>query len=149
MRFVDTNILLYAISRDRAERDKSARANEIIDAGDIALSVQVLQEFYVQSTRATRSDAITHDQAAGLIESWGRFPVQVTTVDLMRAAMATRHRFGISYWDAAVVEAGRALGCAVILSEDLDSATDFDGVRIEDPFDVGETTTVRSRPTAG
>ena len=134
MRFVDTNILLYAISRDPAESSKAVRANEILVAGDIGLSVQVLQEFYVQSTRASRTDAITHDQAAGLIEAWSRFPVQVTSVGVMRAALATRVRFGISYWDAAILEAGRALGCSVVLSEDLDDATDYDGIRVEDPF---------------
>jgi predicted nucleic acid-binding protein len=149
VRFVDTNVLLYAISRDRAEHRKSARANEIVDGGDIGLSVQVLQEFYVQSTRATRSDAITHEQAAGLMESWARFPVQVTTAEVMRAALATRHRFGISYWDAAIIEAGRALGCTVVLSEDLDTATDYDGVRVEDPFAAEQTTTARSRRRAG
>jgi predicted nucleic acid-binding protein len=134
VRFVDTNILLYAISADPMERAKASRANEILDAGDIGLSVQVLQEFYVQSTRASRADAILHDQAAGLIESWRRFPVQAMTVDVMRAALVTRQRFGISYWDAAILEAGRALGCTVVLSEDLDSTTDYDGIRVEDPF---------------
>jgi predicted nucleic acid-binding protein len=134
VRFVDTNVLLYAISRDRAERNKAVRAREIIDAGDIGLSVQVLQEFYVQSTRASRSDAITHGQAAGLVESWCRFPVQVTSVEVMRAALATHLRFGISYWDAAILEAARELGCSVVLSEDLDDATDYDGIRVEDPF---------------
>lgn len=134
VRFVDTNVLLYAISRDPAEHDKAIRANRILDAGDIGLSVQVLQEFYVQSTRASRADAITHDQAAGLVEAWCRFPVQVTSVEVMRAALATRARFGISYWDAAILEAGRALGCSVVLSEDLDDATDYDGIRVEDPF---------------
>ncbi len=134
MRFVDTNVLLYAISRDQVERHKAVRANEILDAGDVGLSVQVLQEFYVQATRASRPDAITHDQAAGLIESWRRFPVLAMTVEVMRAALATRQRFGISYWDASILEAGRALGCAVVLSEDLDDATDYDGIRVEDPF---------------
>jgi predicted nucleic acid-binding protein len=134
VRFVDTNVLLYSISRDPAERSKSARANEILDAGDIALSVQVLQEFYVQATRASREDAITHDQAAGLVEAWSRFPVQVTSVELMHAALATRIRLGISYWDAAIIEAARAVGCSVVLSEDLDDATDYLGIRVEDPF---------------
>jgi predicted nucleic acid-binding protein len=134
VRFVDTNVLLYAISRDPAEHGKAARANEILAAGDIGLSVQVLQEFYVQSTRASRTDAISHGQAAGLVEAWCRFPVQVMSVEVMRAALATRSRFGISYWDAAIIEAGRALGCSVVLSEDLDDATDYDGIRVEDPF---------------
>ena len=134
MRFVDTNILLYAISRDPAEERKAVIANEIIDDGDIGLSVHVLQEFYVQSTRASRADAITHDQAAGLAEAWCRFPVQVVSVEVMRAALATRARFGISYWDAAILEAARASGCSVVLSEDLDDTTDYDGIHVEDPF---------------
>ena len=134
VRFVDTNVLLYSISREPAERSKAVRANEILASRDIGLSVQVLQEFYVQSTRASRGDAITNDQAAGLVEAWCRFPVQVTTVDVMRAALATRSRFGISYWDAAILEAARALGCSVLLSEDLDDGTDYAGIRVEDPF---------------
>ena len=134
MRFVDTNVLLYAISRDRDESAKALRANEILDAGDLGLSVQVLQEFYVQATRSSRPDAISHEQAVGLIESWRRFPVMDTTVAIMDSAFATKQRFGISYWDAAVIEAARALGCSVVLSEDLDPGTDFDGIRVENPF---------------
>ncbi len=134
VRFADTNVLLYAISRDPDEAGKARRANEILVAGDLGLSVQVLQEFYVQATRASRQDAITHEQAVGLIEAWRRFPVQETTVDVMAAALETRRRFGISCWDAAVIEASRALGCSVVLSEDLDAGTDFDGVRVENPF---------------
>ncbi len=134
MRFVDTNVLLYAISRDPAERSKAVRANEILAAGGIGLSVQVLQEFYVQATRVSRPDAITHEQATGLVGSWCRFPVQITTVAVMRAALATGLRFGISYWDAAILEAGRALGCSLVLSEDLDDVTDYDGISVENPF---------------
>jgi predicted nucleic acid-binding protein len=134
VRFADTNVLLYAISRDPDEAGKARRANQILAAGDVGLSVQVLQEFYVQATRASRPDAITHQQAAGLIEAWRRFPVQETTVDVMAAALETRRRFGISYGDAAIIEASRALGCPVVLSEDLGAGTDFDGVRVENPF---------------
>jgi predicted nucleic acid-binding protein len=134
VRFVDTNVLLYAISRDPGEAAKARTANDILEAGDVALSVQVLQEFYVQATRASRPDAITHEQAVGLIDAWRRFPVGETTVRLMVAALATHHRFGISYWDAAILEAGRALGCSSIVSEDLDPGTDYDGVRVENPF---------------
>lgn len=134
MRFVDTNVLLYAISTDPAERQKARIANEILDAGGIGLSVQVLQEFYVQATWASRPDAIAHEQAAGLIASWRRFPVQEITVEVMTAALETRRRFGLSYWDAAVIEAGRALGCTIILSEDLSPETDYEGIRVRNPF---------------
>ena len=60
MRFVDTNILLYAISRDPAERDKAKHASDILAQRELALSVQVLQEFYVQATRPTRPDPLPH-----------------------------------------------------------------------------------------
>lgn len=137
MRFADTNVLLYAISRDPGEAAKARQANEILAARDIGLSVQVLQEFYIQATRLSRPDPLSHEQAVGLIEAWRRFPVQETTTDVMVAALATRRRFGISYWDAAIIEACRSLGGAVVLSEDLDTGTDYDGVRVENPFRAG------------
>lgn len=134
MRFVDTNILLYAISRDEAEQEKAQRANEILAGRDLVLSVQVLQEFYVQATRESRPDPLEHEQAARLVESFLRFPAQETTTAVVLAALATRERFGISYWDAAILEACRAIGCDVVLSEDLDDGTDYAGVRVENPF---------------
>jgi predicted nucleic acid-binding protein len=134
VRFVDTNVLLYAISRDPGEQAKAERANAILNEGDVALSVQVLQEFYVQATRSTRPDALTHDQATALVEAFLRFPVAAITVDVMRAAFTTRRRFGLSYWDAAILEAGRSLGCDVVLSEDLTDGADYDGVRVVNPF---------------
>ena len=85
----------------------------------MALSLQVLQEFYVQATRASRPDPLSHEHAARLVESFLRFPVQEITSAVVLAALATRQRFGISYWDAAILEAGRALGCDVVLSEDM------------------------------
>jgi predicted nucleic acid-binding protein len=134
VRFVDTNVLLYAISRDEEERSKAQRANDILDEGDIGLSVQVLQEFYVQATRSSRVDALAHEQAVSLVESFLRFPAADLTPSIMRAAFETRRRFGISYWDAAIIEAARALGCDVVLSEDLGDGQDYAGVRVENPF---------------
>jgi predicted nucleic acid-binding protein len=134
VRFIDTNILLYAISRDPAEQDKAKRANDILADRDLALSVQVLQEFYVQATRASRRDAIGHSQAARLIESFWRFPVQDLTSAIMMAALDTRQRFQISYWDAAIIEASRAMGCPEVLSEDLNDGQDYAGVQVINPF---------------
>ncbi len=134
MRFVDANVLLYAISRDPAEQDKAKRANDILAERDLALSVQVLQEFYVQATRAGRPDAIAHGQAVRLVESFRRFPVQELTGEIMAAALDTRQRFQLSYWDAAIIEASRAMGCTEVLSEDLGDGQDYGGVRVTNPF---------------
>jgi predicted nucleic acid-binding protein len=134
VRFVDTNVLLYAISRDPREQDKAKRANDILAARDLSLSVQVLQEFYVQATRRSKTDAITHDQAVRLIESFRRFPVQDITDAIMMAALTACQRYKLSYWDAAIIEASRALGSEVVLSEDLSHGQDYAGVRVENPF---------------
>lgn len=80
---LDTNILLYSISRDPTETTKHDRAVALIDAGDNARSVQVLQEFYARATRPTRPDPLPHDIAAGLIRTWLRFKVQ--DVDRLQA----------------------------------------------------------------
>lgn len=132
--FVDTNVLLYAVSRAEKERHKAAVAREILRRRDLALSAQVLQEFYVQSTRETRRDRLRHDQAVRLIESFCRYPVQELTLPIVRAAFVTRARWGLSYWDAAILEAARASGCVAVLSEDLSDQQDYDGLRVENPF---------------
>lgn len=137
MRFVDTNVLLYAVSTAADEREKSLRANAILAAHDITLSVQVLQEFYVQATRASRRDALTHDQAVALITGFRRFPVQETTAAVLDGALRTRDRFGVSYWDAAIIEAARLIGASEVLSEDLNDGQDYDGVMVRNPF-VGD-----------
>jgi predicted nucleic acid-binding protein len=81
-----------------------------------------------------RPDAIGHQQAVLLIESFRRFPVQDITSRIMRAALDARQRFQLSYWDAAIIEASRAMGCTQVLSEDLNDGRDYGGVRAANPF---------------
>jgi len=133
-RFLDTNVLLYSISRDPTEAAKRERAIAIIDADDNALSVQVLQEFYVQATRPTRPDALPHDIAAGLIRTWLRFKVQEITVLIMADALRIKATYGFSYWDAAIVAAARALGCRELYSEDMAHGREVEGTTIINPF---------------
>jgi len=131
---VDTNVLLYAVSRAPEEEAKAAVARELLRRRDLALSVQVLQEFYVQTTRQSRPDRLRHDQAVRLVESFCRYPVQELTITVVHAAFATRARWDLSYWDAAILEAARSAGCAIVLSEDLADGQDYGGVRVENPF---------------
>jgi predicted nucleic acid-binding protein len=134
LRFVDTNILLYSISRDPAEATKREIAIALLDNENIALSVQVLQEFYVQATRATRPDAVAHDIAVGLVRTWLRFKIQEITLPVMLDALEIKTSYGLSYWDAAIVAAARALGCHQLLSEDMRHGREIEGVQINNPF---------------
>lgn len=132
--FIDTNILLYAASKDASEAEKSMVARAILDGEDLMLSTQVLQEFYVQATRPSKPDRLSHEVAVALVESWLRFRVVETNVSLVLNAMATRARWQLSYWDAAIIEAARSGGCSIVLTEDLQAGMNFAGVRVENPF---------------
>jgi len=132
--FLDTSILLYSISRDPAEEAKRERAIALLGRDDGALSVQVLQEFYVQATRATRPDRLPHEIAAGLIATWTRFAVQETTLALAIRALAITAEHGFSYWDSAIIAAAGALGCRELYSEDLSHGREVEGIVIINPF---------------
>lgn len=137
MRFVDTNVLIYAVSPSPGEDAKCRAANDLLDREDLALSVQVLQEFYHQVTRPDRPEALTPAQALRFIESLERVPIQETTFDLFRAAAAISRRFRLSYWDGAILAAARASGCDIVYSEDLSAERDYGGLRVINPFAAG------------
>jgi predicted nucleic acid-binding protein len=132
--FLDTNILLYSISRDPGESAKRQRAIDLLERDEGALSVQVLQEFYVQATRPSRPDPLPHDIAAGLIVTWARFRVQETTLSILTGALEIKKAHGFSYWDSAIIAAARALGCRKLYSEDMSHGREVEGIKIIDPF---------------
>jgi predicted nucleic acid-binding protein len=132
--FLDTNILLYSISRDPAEQVKREKAIALLDRDGGAVSVQVFQEFYVQATRVSRPDPLPHEIAQGLIETWMRFKVQEITVSIFKHALALKAEHKFSYWDSAIIAAARALGCSELFSEDMAHGREIDGVLITNPF---------------
>jgi predicted nucleic acid-binding protein len=134
VRFVDTNVLLYSVSRNPSDARKRDQAIALLEQDDIALSAQVLQEFYAQATRLTRPSPLSHALAVGFIDTWCRFPIQDITLSIVRAALQIRARHGFSYWDSAVIAAARALGCDELLTEDLSHGRIVEGVTIVNPF---------------
>ena len=131
--FLDTNILLYAISTAPEENAKRTRARELVAGDDYALSVQVLQEFYVNATRPPRP-ALTHAAATEAIRELACAPVMAIDLSVLTEALDLKARYRLSYWDAAVIAAAKAAGAAVLYSEDLSHGQDYDGVRVENPF---------------
>ncbi|PTM60872.1 PIN domain-containing protein [Phreatobacter oligotrophus] len=134
MRFIDTNVLLYAISTDPDEQAKRAIAVAILERPDIGFSIQVFQEFYHQATRPGRLGALSHRMAVGVVTSSMRFPVQPMTLDVLFDAFRIRSLTGFSYWDSAILAAARALGCDEVLTEDLAHGRTIEGVAIVNPF---------------
>lgn len=132
--FVDTNILIYAISTAPGERDKREAARELLFAEDWGSSVQVMQEFYVQVTRANRPHALPHEQAVRFVQFFMRKPIQDVTAVVLARALAIRGRYGFSYWDSAVVAAALSLGCRELCTEDLSHGQAIEGLTIRNPF---------------
>ena len=133
MTFVDTNILLYAISTHSEEAGKTRTAKTILSDPNLTLSVQVLQEFYVQATRPTRTDPLTHQEATALIQYWLRHRIVPITAQVMLDALDIKKRYQTSYWDAAILAAAVA-GCTKLLSEDLNPGQNYDSIRVINPF---------------
>ena len=134
MRLADTNVLIYAVSNREADAGKRTRAEATLMEPDLALSVQVLQEFYHQATRPQGPAGLTHEQAVEFLRPLAALPTQEITVALFNRAIEIRAGFGISYWDAAILAAAMMLGCEAVYSEDLSHEQDYDGVRVINPF---------------
>ena len=140
MRFVDTNVLLYAVSHLPEDARKRRRARELLREPNLVVSVQVFQEFYHQATRPTRPGRLSNGDAIAFLGTLLKFPVQDVTLALFRDAVTMSRRFKLSYWDGAILAAARAAGCNVVYSEDLSAEQDYDGLRVIDPFQEGSLT---------
>ncbi len=134
MQFIDTNILLYAACGTPREAEKRRRALELLAEPDLALSVQVLQEFYFQATRRSREGRLTPEQALTFLAPLRLYPIQQLTPAIFDLAVAISQRFRLSYWDGAILGAAHALGCEAVYSEDLSDTQDYDGLRVINPF---------------
>jgi len=132
--FLDTNILLYSISTDPREATKRTIALALLDRPDWCLSVQVLQEFYVQAIRPTGRVHLDHEAARDLVLGWQRFHIQDLTVAVLNDALAIKGAHQLSYWDSAIIAAARACGCDEVVTEDLQHNQRIAGLRIVNPF---------------
>ena len=98
------------------------------------LSVQVLGEFYVQSTRTSRKGFLTHAEAVEFIRLLQRFRIQPLTLSVMNTAFHYYERFSLSYWDSTILAAAWESGCDTVYSEDMSDQQDYDGLRVINPF---------------
>jgi predicted nucleic acid-binding protein len=130
---LDTNVLIYAFSSVGRDAAKSRIARGWIDREDWGVSVQVLQEFYVNAVRTPHQ--LGHDEAVAMIEEIASSrPVVGADLALVRLALQIKRRYGLAYWDAAVVAGTHRLGASVLVSEDLSHGQDYGGVRVLNPF---------------
>ncbi|MFM2317393.1 MAG: hypothetical protein RLZZ215_14 [Pseudomonadota bacterium] len=133
--FFDTNILVYAFDKDEPSKAAMARhwLREVGSQGNLVLSTQVLQEFYVAVTKSM-NPKMPHLQAAELVNDFAEFPlVQVDKVLIAKAMQRHRNR-EFSFWDSLVIEAALQANCDTLLSEDMQDGRIIHGLTIVNPF---------------
>ena len=134
MRFFDTNILVYAASRqDLRKRDIALDLirHALEDGCNGTISMQILQEF--TNVMLKRSLA-TDEQVEGYYSYFYRLVRTEVTSDMLRDAIHIRREYGIQYHDAVMVAAAKKLGCHEILTEDLNDGQLYCGMVAINPF---------------
>ena len=130
---LDSNILLYAASKDPRDAAKAEVALRLLATVNFEVPLQVAQEFF-HNARVKARLAIEPEHCDKMIEALLQRPLLVTDTNLFKAARQLCRRYKITYWDAAVLEACKRLGAAVLYSEDLSDGQDYGGVRVVNPF---------------
>ncbi len=131
--FIDTNVLLYAVSNSAQDIEKKWLARGLLQKENFGLSAQVLQEFYVNAT-GKLARTLPEADTMEFIRWLEQFPVVPTDTRLFHQAVEVRNRYGISYWDAAILAAAQTLGAARLYSEDLSHGQVYDAVQVVNPF---------------
>jgi predicted nucleic acid-binding protein len=131
--FIDTNVLLYAASDAPSEVLKKQQAQFLLTGTRFGISVQVLQEFYVNAI-GKLAPSISSANLDNVLAMLRRRPMTAITPALFDSAVDIKRRYQISYWDAAIVAAAKELGAKIIYSEDLAHGQTYDGIRVMNPF---------------
>ncbi|MCP4408535.1 MAG: PIN domain-containing protein [Gammaproteobacteria bacterium] len=132
--FLDTNVLVYAVSGSKEETVKRERALKLL-AEDFGTSAQVLQEFYVTVVRKIEIP-LSPEKALEWIEQFNAFPCLAIDAALVKIAVETSERYRISYWDGAIISAAQIMGTNTVFSEDLNHLQQYGSVQVINPFSI-------------
>jgi predicted nucleic acid-binding protein len=131
--FVDTNILVYAHDRDAGAKHETAseRVAELWRGEQSpSISVQVLQELYVNVVRKGVSDDIARE----LVNDYMTWRVINNTAALLTSAIECRELWQLSLWDGLIIAAAQAAGATTLWSEDLNAGQRYGNVIVVNPL---------------
>lgn len=126
--FVDTNIVVYAVSGDT----KSAVARATLGSAQ-TLSLQVLNEYaHVARRKQKRSPEEIAEVTRGFREN---FEIRPITMELHDEALVLCGRYGYGFFDSLLIATALEAGCTTLYSEDLQHRQLIDKrLRIINPF---------------
>lgn len=133
--FVDTNILIYAYDTSAGQKHLKAQAllERLWREGTGCLSVQVLQEFYVNVTKKI-CKPLPSEQASLIIDNYRVWPVYSLSIADIVNSISIQKETRISFWDALIICAAYNLGAGQLWTEDLNNGQEYCGVRAVCPW---------------
>lgn len=133
--FVDTNILLYAHDPGCGAKHEVARAlvTRLWRERSGVISTQVLQELYV-NLRKVAQRPVSQEDAKAVLEDYLTWDVVVNDGGSILGALEMESRYGISFWDALIVQAANVSGAEKLYSEDFSHGQVYGVVLAENPF---------------
>ena len=134
--FIDTNVLIYAYDRSNARKNRVAiqLMEGCWENENGCLSLQVLQEFYVNVTQKIPVP-LERNTARQIISDFSQWQVHIPEVGDVLQAIDLQQAYALSFWDAMVIQSTIRLGCKQVISEDLSHGQIYAGVQVINPFD--------------
>jgi predicted nucleic acid-binding protein len=133
--FLDTNILIYAYDISAGKKHEMAKTilMDLWNSGKGVLSIQVLQEFFVNITKKV-SKPLSINTAKDIIKDLLKWDVVMIDGESLLEAVEIHIHHQYSFWDSMILKAAQKGGAVLLLSEDLMHGQMIDGVKIKNPF---------------
>ena len=133
--FVDTNILVYAHDADAGIKHERAVSilKELWDKDTGRMSVQVLQEFYINVTKKLTT-RLARSSAREVVEIYAAWVHEPTIPETVLRATDIAELAQISFWDALILASAEKSGAATLYSEDLNHGQSIVGIQIVNPL---------------
>jgi len=131
--FVDSNVLIYSVDAGDPRKRDAARAwiAELWNSRRGRISFQALQKFYwIAGKKVPEAREQIRMEIRDLL-AWKPVAIDGAVLEI---GWRLQDRYQLSFWDALIVAAAKAAGCAYLLTEDLQAGQELDGIVVVNPF---------------
>ena len=137
--FLDTNIFVYTFDANAPVKARKAvrLVRAAIDTGNGIVSYQVVQEFFNVALRRFAQPMGVTEAEQYLITVFRPLLAIHSSPALYVEAMRIAGKYRLAWYDSIVVASALECHCDTLYSEDFQHGREFEGLRIENPFDAG------------
>ena len=133
MKFIDTNVWVYALTeQDHAKKKIAAELISKTYLEDtICVNAQVLKEFANFAFKRTKKSA---DEINAMLKKMSSYSFVPDTKELVMQAVVLKERYDVGFYDSLMLSAANKAKCDVIYTEDLNSGQKYGAVTAINPF---------------